>query len=183
MDSKIIKTSLFLVLHFAIVLADSVVPRPHANSSFSINYIQNVGSCSFTVVITTSCSSTSYTRDHISLAFGDAYHNQVYAPRLDDPSTGTFERCSSDTFQVTGPCTYQICYAYFYRSGYDGWKPESVTIHGYNTRAVTFYIRQFIPGDIWYGVNLCSSTSSANQSLVTKWFGFSVIGSLFASFL
>jgi len=29
------------------------------------------------VVISTSCSSTKYTRDQISIAFGDAYGNQV----------------------------------------------------------------------------------------------------------
>lgn len=38
---------------------------------------QKVGGCSFTVVIKTSCSSVSFTRDQISLAFGDAYGNQV----------------------------------------------------------------------------------------------------------
>lgn len=34
-------------------------------------------SCSYTVIIKTSCSSKSYTRDKISLAFGDAYGNEV----------------------------------------------------------------------------------------------------------
>uniref|UniRef100_A0A7N0VCW9 Uncharacterized protein n=1 Tax=Kalanchoe fedtschenkoi TaxID=63787 RepID=A0A7N0VCW9_KALFE len=183
MEWKIIVTSFFLAIPLGIVMANSVVPQPQSNASFTLNYIENVGSCSFTVVITTSCSSTSYTRDQISLAFGDAYGNQVYAPRLDDPSTGTFERCSSDTFQVKGPCTYQICYAYFYRSGYDGWKPESVTISGYNTRAVTFFIRTFIPADTWYGVNLCSSASSGHQNPVIKWFSYAFVGPLFAVFL
>ncbi|KAA8540482.1 hypothetical protein F0562_024599 [Nyssa sinensis] len=87
---------------------------------------ENVRSCSYTVSIRTSCSSPRLTRDQISLSFGDAYGNQVYAPRIDDPSSRTFERCSVDTFQIYGPCTYQICYFYLYRSGYDGWKPESV---------------------------------------------------------
>jgi hypothetical protein len=31
------------------------------------------------VVITTSCSSPRYTRDHISIAFGEAYGNQVWS--------------------------------------------------------------------------------------------------------
>lgn len=38
---------------------------------------KNEASCSYSVVITTSCSSSKYTRDQISIAFGDAYGNQV----------------------------------------------------------------------------------------------------------
>ncbi|KAF2318047.1 hypothetical protein GH714_041378 [Hevea brasiliensis] len=87
-------------------------------------------SCPYTVTIKTSCSSSSYTRDKISLAFGDSYGNEVYVKRLDDPSSGTFERCSTDTFQINGPCAYDICYLYLLRSGSDGWKPESVKIYG-----------------------------------------------------
>lgn len=33
--------------------------------------------CSYTVIIKTSCSSVSYTRDKISIAFGDVYGNEV----------------------------------------------------------------------------------------------------------
>ncbi|KAF2299655.1 hypothetical protein GH714_002230 [Hevea brasiliensis] len=47
---------------------------------------ENANSCSYTVQITTSCSSTRYTRDHISLAFGDAYGNQV-VPIIDNDNT------------------------------------------------------------------------------------------------
>ncbi|KAJ1402548.1 PLAT/LH2 domain superfamily [Sesbania bispinosa] len=62
---------------------------PHAAESFNISYIQlkNAGSCSYLVVISTSCSSPRYTTDQISIAFGDAYGNQIYAPRLDDPAS------------------------------------------------------------------------------------------------
>ncbi|KAA8541906.1 hypothetical protein F0562_023058 [Nyssa sinensis] len=126
----------YLLLLFALIFvsskARSIIPRPQPLTSFKINTTQNVRSCSFTVSIRTSCSSTRFTRDQISLSFGDAYGNQVYAPRLDDPSSRTFERCSVDTFQIYGPCTYQVCYLYLYRSGYDGWKPESVQVYGYN---------------------------------------------------
>lgn len=116
---------------------------------------KNKAACSYTVTIKTSCSSTKYTRDQVSLAFGDAYGNQVYAPRLDDPRSRTFERCSTDTFEIRGPCTYQICHLYLYRSGYDGWKPETVKVYGYNIKAVTFYYDVFIPNGIWYGFDLC----------------------------
>ncbi|KAF8011653.1 hypothetical protein BT93_J2055 [Corymbia citriodora subsp. variegata] len=137
---------------------------PHALESFKINSTQNKNSCTYTVKIRTSCSSTSYTRDQISLAFGDAYGNQVYAPRLDDPSTSTFERCSTDTFDIYGPCTYQVCYIYLYRSGYDGWKPETVTVYGYYTKAVTFYYNTFIPNGVWFGFNHCGSHLESGSS-------------------
>lgn len=39
--------------------------------------MQNFGSCRYTVIIKTSCSSPRYTRDQISLSFGDGYRNQV----------------------------------------------------------------------------------------------------------
>lgn len=87
------------------------------------------------------------------------FDGQVYAPRLDDPSTGTFERCSRDTFQILGPCSYQICYVYLYRSGFDGWMPKKVTIYGYNTKSATFYYDTYIPNDVWYGFNLCNGAS------------------------
>ncbi|KZV56059.1 hypothetical protein F511_06076 [Dorcoceras hygrometricum] len=144
----------------------SIIPSPHPLSSLRINATQNQIGCSFTVSIRTSCYSTRYTRDQISLAFGDAYGNQVYAPRLDDPYSGTFERCSSDTFQVYGPCTYQICYLYLYRSGYDGWIPYDVTVYGYYTSPVSFYYNVRMPGNIWYGFNYCYGTKAA--SLVVK---------------
>ncbi|MBA0806444.1 hypothetical protein Gohar_005897, partial [Gossypium harknessii] len=52
----------------------------------------------------------------------------IYVPRLDDPASRAFERCSSDNFEIKGPCAYQICYVYLYRTGPDGWKPEQVTL-------------------------------------------------------
>ena len=130
-------------------------------------------SCSYTVSIKTSCSSPPYTRDYISLAFGDAYGYQVqflptdtfekkwmnplqvYVPRLDGPRSGTFERCSTDTFEIYGPCTYQTCYLYLYRTGYDGWMPEKVTVYSYYYQPVTFYYNTYIPNDIWYGFDYC----------------------------
>ncbi|KAI7985942.1 Embryo-specific protein ATS3B [Camellia lanceoleosa] len=63
--------------------------------------------CSYTVTITTSCSSPKYTRDQFSLCFGDSYGYQVHAARLDDPLSGAFERCSVDTYEITGPCLYE----------------------------------------------------------------------------
>ncbi|KAA8535093.1 hypothetical protein F0562_030096 [Nyssa sinensis] len=153
----------FLFL-FALLLvssqARSISPtQPHLLRSFKIKANQTARSCPYTVIIKTSCSSTSYTRDKVSLAFGDAYGNEVYAPRLDDPYSRTFERCSTDTFQIRGPCTYEICYLYLLRMGSDGWKPESVKMYGPNTRSVTFYYKSFLPNGVWFGFNHCNSGS------------------------
>lgn len=87
--------------------------------------------------------------------------DQVYAPRLDDPYSGTFERCSTDTYTLYGPCTYQICYLYLYRTGYDGWKPDSVTVYGYYTKSVTFYYNTWIPNGVWYGFDECHGASAS----------------------
>ncbi|KAI3432116.1 uncharacterized protein J3R85_007503, partial [Psidium guajava] len=183
----IIAVSSLLLLAFSFVLSEAqssfLPPQPHALPSFNLSYIQKLGSCPYTVVITTSCSSPSYTRDQISIAFGDAYGNQVYAPRLDDPSTRTFEGCSSDTFQINGPCAYQICYVYFYRSGPDGWKPDRVEIYGHNSKAVTFYYRTFIPSDIWYGFNLCNRAASSSGQPSYRVFMYVVYGFLVIAFL
>ncbi|KAM3688537.1 hypothetical protein ACJW31_10G158400 [Castanea mollissima] len=165
-----------LALIFTLSEAKSLTLPAQADKSFNITYIQSVTSCSYTAVITTSCSSSKYTRDQISISFGDAYGNQIYAPRIDDPSTRAFERCSSDTFQINGPCAYQICYLYLYRTGPDGWKPDSVKIYGYNTRAVTFYYNTFIPSDIWYGFNLCQNSSSSHQISTWSWFIYVMLG-------
>ncbi|XWS37729.1 hypothetical protein CRYUN_Cryun19dG0070000 [Craigia yunnanensis] len=179
----------FVLLYFGFIFilgeAKSIRQKPQAFESFNVSYIQNLGSCSYSVIISTSCSSTSYTRDQISIAFGDAYGNQVFvivspdnqisAPRLDDPSTRTFEGCSSDTFEIYGPCAYQICYVYLYRTGLDGWKPESVKIYGYNSKAVTFYYDTFIPGDIWYGFNYCNSASSSHRWICQRSFLFVIL--------
>ncbi|KAJ0884406.1 putative PLAT/LH2 domain superfamily protein [Helianthus annuus] len=149
----------FVVLCALISTTSQALPNP----GFKVNATnhQNQGSCLFTVRIVTSCSSVQYTRDEISLSFGDAYGNQVYAPRIDDPSTRTFERCSADTFEINAPCTHEICYAYLYRSGYDGWLPERVEIYGSNTRAVSFGYNDWIPGDVWDGDNYCSGYAVA----------------------
>ncbi|KAL0354789.1 UNVERIFIED_CONTAM: Embryo-specific protein ATS3B [Sesamum radiatum] len=97
--------------------------------------------------------------------FGLANLIWVYAPRLDNPRSRTFERCSTDTFQIYGPCTYQICYLYLYRSGYDGWMPYDVTVYGYNSQPVTFYYNVMIPSDIWYGFNNCYHRTSASLAM------------------
>ncbi|KAF8026739.1 hypothetical protein BT93_F3269 [Corymbia citriodora subsp. variegata] len=141
----------------------SIISQPHALKSFRVNNNrQNEGTCTYSVSVRTSCLSTSYTRDQISLAFGDAYGNQVYAPRLDNPSSRAFERCSTDTFQINGPCAYQICYLYLFRNGRDGWRPKWVMVQAHassyyaQSQPVTFYYGTFIPMGVWFGFNHCA---------------------------
>ncbi|KZV20031.1 hypothetical protein F511_15274 [Dorcoceras hygrometricum] len=117
---------------------------------------------SYSVVIKTRCSSTSRTRDRVSIAFGDAYVNEVYAPRLDDSRSGTFERCSTDTFQIRGPCTYTICYVYLLRVGSDGWKPESVILYSQDRKAATYYYNTFLANGMWYGFDHCKAGAAVS---------------------
>ncbi|GMQ08918.1 hypothetical protein CsSME_00052454 [Camellia sinensis var. sinensis] len=149
----------------------SIIRLPLPLSSFNINKTQSSSDCSYTVTITTSCSSPKYTRDQISLSFGDSYGYQVYAARLDDPSSGAFERCSVDTYEITGPCLYEVCYLYLYRSGYDGWIPDTVEVYGYYTGSVTFYYQTSIPNDVWYGFNYCNGASSSTSVGAMRLFG------------
>ncbi|KAH9800223.1 Embryo-specific protein ATS3A [Citrus sinensis] len=156
-----VKLLLFLLIFATATIfshAGSSIISPTEIKSFEPKTVQ---SCSYTVIIKTSCSSKSYTRDKISLAFGDAYGNEVYIKRLDDPYSRTFESCSTDTFQISGPCTYDICYQYLLRSGSDGWKPESVKIYGQNIRTVTFFYNTFIPDGVWFGFNQCRRGSGS----------------------
>ncbi|CAI9100138.1 OLC1v1037078C1 [Oldenlandia corymbosa var. corymbosa] len=171
--------SSFLLLLFALFLGNSFSQaarsvlvlqptEPQVLKSFKIKPVQadaRARSCSYSVSIRTSCSSSSYTRDRVSLAFGDSYGNEVYAPRLDDPSSRTFERCSSDTFQIQGPCTYDICYIYLLRVGSDGWMPESVKVTGPDRRTLTFNYNTFLPNGVWFGFNHCNASSKSNSGV------------------
>lgn len=75
--------------------------------------------------------------------------------RLDDPSSRTFEACSTDTFDIYGPCTYDVCYVYLYRRGQDGFKVGTVRISGQYIRTVTFNYNDWIPSNVWWGFNYC----------------------------
>lgn len=82
----------------------------------------------------------------------------MYAARLDDPASGTFERCSVDTFRIVGPCGGRPCFLYLRRSGRDGWIPEYARIFyqpGDTRTAVTFAYDASLPDGVWYGFNLC----------------------------
>ncbi|XP_009588060.1 embryo-specific protein ATS3A-like [Nicotiana tabacum] len=142
----------------------STPTKPHVFRSFTINTNQSAvtaRSCSYTLTIKTSCSSPKYTRDRVSIAFGDAYGFEVYAPRLDNPSSKIFERCSTDTFQIRGPCTYEICYLNLLRVGSDGWKPESVKVYGPDRPVITFKYNKFLPNGVWFGFNHCRKVSGS----------------------
>ncbi|KAL3535860.1 hypothetical protein ACH5RR_004321 [Cinchona calisaya] len=138
---------------------------PYLLKSFNILPDQGgARSCSYSVTMKTSCSSSSDTRDKVSLAFGDASGNEVYAPRLDEPSSGTFDRCSTDTFKIRGPCVYDICYLYLLRVGSDGWKPQTVRVYGGpDGRTLTFNFNTFLPDGVWYGFDHCNAKSSLHM--------------------
>lgn len=165
--STMILVSLLIALFLiSTVESKSIISDPQpAPTSFIINTTtaqsDNAGTCSFTVRFTTSCSSPRYTRDQISVSFGDAYGNQVYAPRIEDPRSRAFEACSVDTYDLRGPCTYDICYLYVYRSGYDGWKLSTVEVYGHNIRPVSFRYNAYVPNDVWWGYDYCQRASAS----------------------
>nr|DAD33412.1 TPA_asm: hypothetical protein HUJ06_012264 [Nelumbo nucifera] len=78
---EVVKSVSFLLLSLAIFLTSSQAkpiiqqPQPYKSFGLKIQNTQSLRSCSYTVTIRTSCSSTSYTRDNIGLAFGDSYGN------------------------------------------------------------------------------------------------------------
>ncbi|CAF1870836.1 hypothetical protein HID58_063346 [Brassica napus] len=158
--------SLFLFALFSVTSARSfVTTRPGPVDSFLPKpKLEGAKVCSYTVIIKTSCSSVSYTRDKISIAFGDVYGNEVFVKRLDDPKSRAFERCSSDTYKITGPCMRDVCYLHLLRQGSDGWKPENVKIYGSSIRSVTFYFDLFLPNGVWYGFDVCNGLASDKSS-------------------
>lgn len=162
---KLVSCGLLLACFLCFSTARSnLESKPLQLESFKVKLIQtNAKRCSYSVSIKSSCSSTSLTRDKVSLAFGDAYGNEVYAARLDDPRSRTFERCSTDTFQITGTCTYDICYLYLLRVGSDGWKPETVKINGAYGRVLTFTYNTFLPNGVWFGFNRCRNVASTSS--------------------
>jgi hypothetical protein len=120
--------------------------------------------CTYTVQIKTSCSSPRSSADAVSLAFGDAYRNEVYAARL-TPRYG-FERCATDTFRVSGPCGYGVCYLYLRRSGRAGWTPEWVRVYEPTTSSTpsTFYYGDPLPDGVWYGFDRCVAAGAGASS-------------------
>ncbi|XP_010458405.1 PREDICTED: uncharacterized protein LOC104739666 [Camelina sativa] len=119
-------------------------------------------SCPYTVIVTTSCLSPDWSKDQITIALGDANGNQVVAPRLNEPLSGGrggFEKCSSDTFEIKGACLNTICSVYIYRSGPDGWIPETIEIYKEGSKSVKFDFNKNVPENIWSGNNNCNTTS------------------------
>ncbi|XP_010483918.1 PREDICTED: chitin-binding lectin 1-like [Camelina sativa] len=124
-------------------------------------------SCPYTVIVTTSCLSPDWSKDQITIALSDANGNQVVAPRLNEPLSGGrggFEKCSSDTFQIKGECLNTICSVYIYRSGLDGWIPETVEIFKEGSKSVKFDFNENVPENIWSGNNNCNNTSLSPSS-------------------
>ncbi|XP_015695475.2 embryo-specific protein ATS3A-like [Oryza brachyantha] len=120
--------------------------------------------CWYTVQIKTSCASPRRTSDAVSLAFGDAYRNEVYAASLAAGSPSSFERCATDTFRVGGPCGYGVCYLYLRRSGRDGWTPQWVRVYEPTSGTPsTFYYGDPLPNAVWYGLNRCPRLAVATS--------------------
>ncbi|KAL7134749.1 hypothetical protein ABFS83_11G046600 [Erythranthe nasuta] len=157
--------ALWLSLQIAFFFTASAVANYQLDqSAIVIHSNQTEKSCSYTVIIKTSCSSVSHTTDELSLAFGDAYGNEVYVSRIDDPKTRTFERCSKYVFEIKGPYLDVICYAELLRYGSDGWKPEMITIYGPDLKAIAFIFNTFLLEGMWFRMPSCISRSPPNYA-------------------
>lgn len=68
----------------------------------------------------------------------------------------------------------EICFVYLYRTGIDGWTPETVKIYSSKSKAITFYFGKSIPSDTWYGYNFCEDepepSFSHNHDFGWRWF-------------
>ncbi|GJN05673.1 hypothetical protein PR202_ga23324 [Eleusine coracana subsp. coracana] len=124
------------------------------------------GACTYTVKVKTSCGSAARSSGAVSLAFGDAYRNEVYVARL-TPRYG-FERCATDTFRVSGPCGYGVCYLYLRGAGRDGgWAPEWVRVfEPTSSTPSTFYFGGPLPAGVWYGFDRCVSRPGPASAVV-----------------
>ncbi|CAO2193874.1 unnamed protein product [Urochloa humidicola] len=160
---------LLSILHLALPAAASTRPLARATEASPLEesgdqeVIVVVGgggdvevgrACTYTVEIKTSCSSPRSSRDAVSLAFGDVYKNEVYASSV-SPAYG-FERCAKDTFRITGPCGYGVCYLYLRRTGRVGWTPEWVRVYeSTSSTPSTFYFGDPLANGVWYGTDRC----------------------------
>ncbi|PIN12580.1 hypothetical protein CDL12_14806 [Handroanthus impetiginosus] len=163
------KILFFLLISSLIIFSTqsrSIISRPQPLSSPRIDTIQGQGNCSYIVNILTTFSSPS-TRDSISLRFGDANGNEVFAPNIDDPDSGRFQPGSWNVLVLNGPCMNRtICYLFLYRSGDDGWIPYDVFILQH---LANFYFNVRIPNNGWFGYNKCFPPPPANAtSLAVK---------------
>jgi hypothetical protein len=138
--------------------------RPAATTSGEVPGVAGrARACTYTVQIKTSCSSPWRSTDAVSLAFGDVYRNEVYAARV-TPASG-FERCAKDTFRVSGPCGYGVCYLYLRRTGGVGWTPEWVRVYEPTSSAPsTFYFGDPLRNGIWYGTDRCLRRAATGAS-------------------
>ncbi|CAO2208850.1 unnamed protein product [Urochloa humidicola] len=162
--------ALLSILHLALPAAASTrpLPLPLARATATATPVEAGGdqeeaaaasgvggrACTYTVQIKTSCSSPRSSPDAVSLAFGDAYRNEVYAAAV-SPAYG-FERCARDTFRVSGPCGYGVCYLYLRRTGSVGWTPEWVRVYEPSSSTPsTFYFGDPLANGVWYGTDRC----------------------------
>ncbi|KAL6011161.1 hypothetical protein ACLOJK_001605 [Asimina triloba] len=137
----------------------------------------NLQTCSYTVLIETTCTKGGGTSDHISLRFGSSNSSDILVHHLntkhqrsvdrdnttvaDDIPRRPFRPCTVDQFHVTGPCVRsQVCYLYLKHRGKDDWRPGVAQVlvpaaAGYSSQ--TFYFRRFLPRNVWHGSSSCDA--------------------------
>ncbi|CAJ2661330.1 unnamed protein product [Trifolium pratense] len=146
------KAFALIILIFSITAISTLVTQPQINLSSMLNHTQQQinetrliggkdgysGRCDYLITIKTSCDSPTYTKDEISLLFGDVHGAELFFPRLNNPKIGTFNKCDTMSFAAQATCIGKICRLDLYRNGTDGWIPESVAIYDYSYPSVIF---------------------------------------------
>ncbi|KAK2371520.1 embryo-specific protein ATS3B [Trifolium repens] len=172
------KALTLIILTFSIIVASHAIstlvtsPQTQMNLSSMLNHTQQQinetrilisakdgfdGRCNYLITIKTSCDSPTYTKDEISLLFGDGFGAELFFSRLNNnPKDGTFMKCNIMSFAAQAACMGKICKLYLYRNGTDGWIPESVAVYDYTYPSVIFnYNFLLSEGSSGTGYNFC----------------------------
>ncbi|XP_058109922.1 embryo-specific protein ATS3A-like [Magnolia sinica] len=140
-------------------------------------YAEKQKSCTYTIMVETTCTQGAGTSDHISLRFGDSNSSDVlvhhlntkhlrrvdgeHTTVLDDVPRQPFRACNVDQFHVTGPCMESpVCYLFLKQRGKDGWRPGMVQVLVPGTSPYsshTFYFRRYLPWNVWHGSDSCDT--------------------------
>ncbi|KAF9668277.1 hypothetical protein SADUNF_Sadunf15G0112200 [Salix dunnii] len=132
--------------------------QPHGHDSFNPGLIQQARTCSYTVVISTSCLSPKYTTDQISITFGDAFGNQIcYVYFYRNGTVGWIPQ----SVEIYG---------------------------SFSTPAVFFFNSTTVPEGEWYGINKCQNiptapppSSAIRLQIIPGWFLCLILGFLATS--
>nr|XP_043635317.1 embryo-specific protein ATS3A-like [Erigeron canadensis] len=140
-------------------------------------HLKEKRNCTYAITIETTCTKGADTSNHVSIRFGDSTSNDIlvhslnskHVKRLDplepqvlnDVPIKPFEACTIDQFQHSSKCVKSpVCYIYLKLTGKDDWRPGFVQIRvfeGSHLSSNYFYIRRYLPRNVWHGIDACDT--------------------------